>query len=154
MKGRKPKPTHLKVITGNPGKRPINAREPKPTRGALRCPPDLTDAARKAWEQIAPELAAMGVLTTADTAALRQLCEAVSDFQAAREVLKTSGRFYETRTPSGAVMHRAHPAVALAADADRRLRGWLSEFGLTPSARTRVHGAPAEAPSEEDRFFS
>ena len=30
MRGRKPTPTHLKAITGNPGKRPINHAEPRP----------------------------------------------------------------------------------------------------------------------------
>ena len=30
MRGKKPKPTHLKLITGNPGKRPLNEAEPKP----------------------------------------------------------------------------------------------------------------------------
>ena len=32
MKGRKPKPTRLKVISGNPGKRPINDSEPDPDK--------------------------------------------------------------------------------------------------------------------------
>ena len=30
MRGRKPTPTHLKLVRGNPGKRPLNASEPKP----------------------------------------------------------------------------------------------------------------------------
>jgi len=30
MAGRKPKPTALKIIEGNPGKRPLNKNEPKP----------------------------------------------------------------------------------------------------------------------------
>ncbi len=30
MRGRKPKPTRLKLIEGNPGRRPINGQEPKP----------------------------------------------------------------------------------------------------------------------------
>ncbi|MDC9743941.1 phage terminase small subunit P27 family, partial [Proteus mirabilis] len=28
MAGRRPKPTHLKVVTGNPGKRKLNDKEP------------------------------------------------------------------------------------------------------------------------------
>lgn len=32
MRGRRPKPTRLKVLTGNPGKRPLNMDEPRPER--------------------------------------------------------------------------------------------------------------------------
>ena len=37
-RGRKPKPTAIKELEGNPGKRPLNANEPKPERKAPRCP--------------------------------------------------------------------------------------------------------------------
>jgi len=30
MRGRRPKPTRLKMLTGNPGKRPLNGNEPRP----------------------------------------------------------------------------------------------------------------------------
>lgn len=32
MRGRKPKPTYLKLLNGNPGKRALNEQEPKPER--------------------------------------------------------------------------------------------------------------------------
>jgi hypothetical protein len=32
MRGRKPVPSHLKVIRGNPGKRTLNQNEPLPIR--------------------------------------------------------------------------------------------------------------------------
>ncbi len=32
MAGRRPKPTHLKVVTGNPGKRKLNDKEPQPAK--------------------------------------------------------------------------------------------------------------------------
>ncbi|HZK10243.1 MAG TPA: phage terminase small subunit P27 family, partial [Clostridia bacterium] len=35
-RGRKPKPTALKVLEGNPGKRPLNKNEPQPERKAPR----------------------------------------------------------------------------------------------------------------------
>ena len=38
MRGRKPKPTRLKQLEGNPGKRPINGREPAP-RSRARAEP-------------------------------------------------------------------------------------------------------------------
>ncbi len=35
-------------------------------------------------------------------------------------------------------MIKANPAVAMLADADRRFKSYLVEFGLTPAARTKV----------------
>ena len=44
MRGRKPSPTHLKLVKGNPGKRPLNVSEPEP-EAVLPCPPaELCDS--------------------------------------------------------------------------------------------------------------
>ena len=48
-RGRKPKPTALKELEGNPGKRPLNDREPKPEKKAPPCPKWLNDDAKKEW---------------------------------------------------------------------------------------------------------
>jgi hypothetical protein len=37
MAGRKPKPTALKKLEGNPGKRKLNAKEPVPAKGMPDC---------------------------------------------------------------------------------------------------------------------
>ena len=68
-RGRKPKPTALKLLEGNPGKRPLNGREPVPPRAALKCPAWLLPEAKKEWKRLAPALEAMGVLTMADLTA-------------------------------------------------------------------------------------
>ena len=40
-RGRKPTPTAIKELEGNPGKRPMNSAEPKPDRtGKVRIYPD------------------------------------------------------------------------------------------------------------------
>ena len=69
MAGRKPKPTRLKLITGNPGKRRLNEREPKPKAVVPRCPVELCDAAKKEWRRIGKQLAVLGLLTEIDRAA-------------------------------------------------------------------------------------
>ena len=38
QRGRKPKPTAVKQLEGNPGKRQLNANEPKPAARAPSCP--------------------------------------------------------------------------------------------------------------------
>lgn len=61
-RGRKPKPTALKILEGNPGKRPINENEPIPPKGTVKCPTWLEPEAKKEWKRLAPSLEAMGVL--------------------------------------------------------------------------------------------
>ena len=45
MRGRRPNPTRLKLLTGNPGKRPLNPDEPKPQIAVPECPVELGPAA-------------------------------------------------------------------------------------------------------------
>jgi len=148
MKGRKPKPTHLKLVTGNPGKRAINPAEPKAKRSRPSAPSHMSDKARETWGYVTGLLDRMGILTEVDALALEMLCEAYADFLAASATLKELGSdYYETTNQSGSTMYRAHPALAKKQDADRRIRGWLAEFGMTPSARSRVK---ADGEQEED----
>src|SRR5690349_4468004 len=130
MKGRKPKPTHLKLVTGNPGKRAINPAEPKAKRARPSAPSHMSDKARETWGYVTGLLDRMGILTEVDALALEMLCEAYADFLAASATLKELGSdYYETMNQSGSIMYRAHPALAKKQDADRRIRGWLAEFG-------------------------
>ena len=58
MAGRRPKPTHLKLLNGNPGKRAINPNEPKPP-AELPAPPDyLSEIAKVEWQRIGEVLRA------------------------------------------------------------------------------------------------
>ncbi|MGF0034338.1 hypothetical protein ACQRBN_15455 [Bariatricus sp. SGI.154] len=42
MAGRKPKPTAVKKLEGNPGKRKLNTKEPVPEKGMPICPEHIT----------------------------------------------------------------------------------------------------------------
>lgn len=139
MKGRKPTPTHLKVVAGNPGRRPLNDAEPVAQKSRPSCPSHASDKARETWGYVCSILDQMGLLSDVDALAIEMLCEAYADYLAAVQALKEFGSdYYQTVNQSGGVMHRAHPAVAVKQDADRRIRGWLAEFGMTPSSRSRV----------------
>ena len=46
MAGRKPKPTALKKLEGNPGKRKLNMKEPVPAKGVPDCPKWLLPEAK------------------------------------------------------------------------------------------------------------
>ena len=69
MAGRKPKPTAVKKLEGNPGKRKLNTKEPVPEKGMPACPDWLMPEAKKEWERLAKLMNQMGVLTEVDMAA-------------------------------------------------------------------------------------
>ena len=60
MRGRKPKPTALKVLEGNPGKRPLNKKEPQPEKKAPAARHGWSRKAKKEWKRMAKTLEAMG----------------------------------------------------------------------------------------------
>ena len=86
-RGRKPKPTALKVLEGNPGKRPLNNKEPQPEKKAPRCPSWLEPEAKKEWKRMAKTLEAIGVLTQVDKAAYAGYCQAYARWKEREEFL-------------------------------------------------------------------
>ena len=75
MAGRKPKPTAVKKLEGNPGKRKLNTKEPVPAKGMPDCPEWLLPEAKKEWERLADLMNQMGVLTEVDMAAFAAYCQ-------------------------------------------------------------------------------
>jgi hypothetical protein len=69
MRGR-PKPTSIKVLTGNPGKRRLNHDEPKPPIAIPECPNKLSPAARASWDRLGHAPVGLRMLTALDRAAL------------------------------------------------------------------------------------
>lgn len=153
MAGRRPTPTAMKIAAGNPGRRPINAAEPK--LGGVPTPPEhLGDGARAAWFAVCPMLQAMGVLDRADAMALERLCETYAEVVELTRDIRERGRTQTTITESGSEMERQRPQVAMLADADRRFKSYLVEFGLSPAARSKVQVVPEVEESAAARFFS
>ena len=72
-RGRPPKPTAVKELEGNPGKRPLNKNEPKPKQTAPKCPSWLEPDAKKEWRRLSKELESMGLLTEVDMAVFVKL---------------------------------------------------------------------------------
>jgi len=60
----------VKLLRGNPGKRPLNEGEPQPTPLAPACPPELSPTAKDEWNRIIVELVELGLMTNLDRAAL------------------------------------------------------------------------------------
>ena len=142
--GRKPKPTHLKVLEGNPGKRPLPRNEPKPRPVSPKRPAWLTGEGRREWERVVPELGRLGLLTIVDGAALAGYCQSWTDYVETTRFLKKHGRTFET--PNGYVQQR--PEVSIAQKSLQLVKAFCAEFGLTPSSRGRM-----SLPGEKDDDF-
>lgn len=150
MAGRRPTPTELKLVRGNPGKRPINKSEPQPARRIPSAPDHLSSDGQVAWGRLTVLLDRMGVLTEADGFALERLCDCYAEILALRDVIDAQGRTYETTSTQGELVLKANPAVTMLADVDRRFKSYLVEFGLTPAARSKVQVKDDEP--KEDQF--
>ena len=145
QRGRKPKPTALKMLEGNPGGRPLN-KEPKPEKKAPRCPSWLEDEAKKEWKRMAKVLENMGLLTEMDMAAFAGYCQAYARWKEAEEFLTQHGSM--VRTPNGYLQQV--PQVSIAQTNMKIMLKFCEQFGLTPSARSRIVGG--ENGDEDDEM--
>ena len=91
VRGRKPKPTALKVLEGNPGHRPLNKKEPMLKGRLPRCPDWLEDDAKKEWKRLGKVLAEMGMLTNLDMMAFAGYCQAYARWKGAEEFITQHG---------------------------------------------------------------
>jgi len=100
----------------------------------VECPAELSAAARKEWDRIAPLLAAEGRLNDLYRIPLAAYCSAVAEWLAANEAIQNFGPVI--KSPSGYPVQS--PYVSIAAkhlDTIIRLAG---EFGFTPASERRL----------------
>lgn len=131
--GPKPKPTDLKILHGARPDR-INTRAPRPVRITPTPPRWLGKEARAEWKRITPELERTGLLSQLDRAALITYCEAWQTLVEAQEEIHERGVLVQGYR--GGVVK--NPALQVARDSAQTIRGFCSEFGLTPSSRSRL----------------
>lgn len=151
LRGPAPQPTALKVIRGNPGKRPLNAREPKPQAIRPTMPPEVRDNKRAAreWRRLCPILERMKILTEADGIALAGLCIAVAEESECQSKIDGSGLLIETKRTG---MIRLNPLIQLRELARRRRDRLLREFGFSPSSRSSLVTNQNSASNDEWDF--
>ena len=132
-RGRKPKPTAIKVLEGNRSKVQLKEDDMKP-EGVPVCPEWLDGVAKEEWERLAPQLITMGVLTSADTVAFAGYCQAYARWQEAEEHISADGATFVT--PNGYIQQT--PWVSIAHTNQKIMLQFSCEFGLTPSSRSRI----------------
>jgi hypothetical protein len=122
--GRRPEPTALTLLRGNPSKKRLNAQEPTPPPGEVLKPVGLTPGADQAWERLAPVCLEMGTLTRADVAAFIMLCELEGTIALARE-WKAKPR----KRAEGLKLEKELAPI---------VRPYYALFGLDPVSRARI----------------
>lgn len=135
MRGPKPTPTSLRVLRGNPGRRPLNRQEPAPEPGHLDPPTWLNPLAVEEWKRLAPVLHRLGLLTEIDGQALAGYCQTWARWREAEEKIREFGMVIKGRGGFPIIS----PFVAVANRAMNQMKAFLIEFGMTPSARSRVN---------------
>lgn len=144
--GPAPKPVELKILEGNPGKRPLPTNNPKPQPLAPKIPYGLLPLARKFWKAHAPKLERLGILTEVDGPAMAMMAThwAIA-FEASKQI-KADGLTAEDQ--NGKL--RKHPLLQVVRDNSTAFRLFAAEFGLTPSSRGKLN---IPEPEEDDGFF-
>lgn len=150
-RGPKPKPTALRILEGNPSHRPLPENEPKPQADKVKCPNWLSPDAKKEWRRLASSMVSMGVLTNADVQSFAAYCQCYAIWKEA--MLKAMATGLTVETSSGYIMK--NPELSIAQSALTQMKQFAGEFGLTPSARSRINAGSANAKDiEEDPMES
>jgi P27 family predicted phage terminase small subunit len=132
-RGRKPKPTKLRLVGGNAGHRPLPEDEPEPEPDLPEPPDHLNEIALAEWERIGRQLLDQGLVTQLDRAALAAYCVDYARWaEAERQVLDTGIVLWKDGIPM------FNPFIELADKAKKQMLRAAVEFGLSPSSRTRV----------------
>jgi len=129
------KPTALRVLEGNRGKRPLPKNEPKPRPVIPKPPPYLSAVALARWKELLPELEIMGTLTIVDGDMFAGYCMAYADVVELTADIEEYGRSYEVGT-NGA--QSARPEIAMLNRAKDDLRRFGAELGIGAASRTKV----------------
>lgn len=147
------KPTALRQLQGNPGKRPLPKGEARPeVKGRVPSAPRwLGEEARREWRRIAPLLHRAGLLTEVDVVALGMMCEALAVYHQAKEAMGNEGLIVVSDKGNS----YQHPALGILNSARSDILRWAREFGMTPAARSRIslEGDGAGEPSLADLLF-
>ena len=155
-RGRKPVPAHLNLIRGNPGKRKL----PDPEKAipakleAPEYPEHLTGPAIDEWERMIGVLMELKLMSKMDMAGLASYCQAYGRWVTAENALAECAAA-DPKTGGLTIMDahgipKINPLVNIANKAMLDAVRFAAEFGMTPSARSRV--TPSGPGKDENPF--
>lgn len=146
-RGRKPMPTQLKVVNGNPGKRKLpDYRASRASR--LRPPVKLTSDQQKIWAH-SVKYAPYGLLKNIDTALLYQYVVTRASFEEASLNYESGPKLI--KTPNGLPV--ISPWFYARNKQSQLMLSLASELGFTPSGRARLGASESHEPPSENSWF-
>ena len=149
MPGRKRLPTTLKKLKGTAQTCRLNKNEPKVKVVTLKCPAYLDKQGKKAFKELAALLADMKVTAPSDQKSLGILADNYSMYLQMRAIIQVQGPTYSSMNAQGDEYHRTRPEVGVMHSALKVVLSKMSEFGLTPSSRSKVSATGSQ---EADPF--
>lgn len=147
VRGRKPKPTAVKKLQGNPGKRPLPKHEARPKTMLPPVPRSIKNdvEAVREWRRAGKLLEKQGLITHLDQALFTAYCLAWSRLLDANAKLKTFGPVI--KTPGGTLVQS--PYLQIVNKCTEQLARLGVEFGMSASSRTRID---PDTPPPDDEF--
>jgi P27 family predicted phage terminase small subunit len=144
--GAKSTPTYLKLLRGNPGKRAINKKEPKPV-GNLTAAPDWMSAGQKAGWDYAITHSPAGMLKLIDRSILAVWVVAENTHREATEKMNKFGLLAKTPNTGQIIQSPYLPIVNRQAQIMMKA---ACELGFSPTARVRLIIDPTPEKNEFD----
>lgn len=153
-----------------------NPREPVPEPGAPPCPRTFTKAEKALWRRLVKTLLDMRVVTKADWPQLERYCRMAVQYQRGWAFLDRKAAKHGDEVPWGCyplfcneddpkdtrayaaplgnsrflVDYREYPTVRHLAAWEKAMKAIEANFGVTPSARTRIWATEENGPKLHD----
>lgn len=155
QRGPKPTPPALKLIAGNPGKRPIDLDAGvNPPVAVPAAPAFLNKPGRAEWKRITGELEPLGLVTQLDRAKLANYCHAFGRLvEVATRIKELQAKAAAEGTDILAALVQRSPngydqvsaLQILEARYMEAVHKYGADFGLSPADRARVTPSAAQA---------
>lgn len=140
-KGRKPRPTYLKLAKGTAKKSRLNKAEPDQHEQPMACPAWLPKGAVPHFERIRGLMGDWGLDSASYQDVVAEVALRIDEAERLTRWIEKNGRGFWSETKTGRI-RRAFPEVAMRNEALRHLQSLLAELGLSPTAKARVAGKP------------
>jgi P27 family predicted phage terminase small subunit len=151
LRGRPPKPTATKILTGTfrKDRAPKREYQPRKTKKLPSPPSFLGKVAREEWRRVIPDLHAKGLLTVVDRGAITMYCQDWARWVQYEKFIDEMGATYVTE--NGYPVQR--PEVALAQKYQAAAAARANSFGFNPAARTRIEVPEPKTEDPDDAFI-
>jgi len=143
------KPTVLKILEGNLGRRPLNNNEPESLELIPECPDWLEKEAKIEWFRVVPELNRLRLITVIDISALIGYCQSWARYVEAEKYLSSNDSIMIT---DSGYMQQV-PQVGIAQKYLKLCQSFMIQFGMTPSSRGNINIPGTPEDDERENFL-